>query len=393
MNVKKSLENRIRGWLPREPTLPRRTAGNSSEKQKGQPLKNKGLRLAGAIAVALLTILTGLNYLATRQYTFATVLFAGATALIVFAYFANKYNFVLRPLRPRIGYGILFVVIGILFLVFSDVAAFFFGFIAIFTVPFATDMPVVLALSIGLLIALVFVVLVLRHEKELNLREQLTKRRLLPYGVAALLIFLTYIEIISAVDFEYAVAVTFVAMGVLVLMGLRRFTVTTTASVVLLVCMLIFGSAAGGYYTVTYVDENRYLTTAQAPDVSTINLQVRTLEGDIRVYFVNVTNPICHIDFVKQYGAVAEGTGVQFHDRSAYVDEPETTFNHTVENGAVNITAIASSVLVNITLSENYRVNLNFFTYFGGITIYSPANPQVIQSTNFTSKWGYVSYK
>ena len=353
MNVKKSLENRIRGWLPKEPTLPRRYSENASEKLKAKPAKNQGTRVVMAIFYAVLAVFLGLLNFSTRQYTFAITYWATSIAVIVFAYLLYKYNFVVRP---RIVFGALFLALGILFLFLSGVAEFFFGFIAIFTVPFAASVPVAVTFSIVLVIAAIFVVLGLWLEHELKLKQLLTKRQLLPYGAAALLIFFTYIVNASAVEFEYAVAVTFVVTGVLVLMGLRCFTVTYTALALLLVCMLIFGSAAGGYYTVTYVDENRYLTTAQAQNVNTIDLQVRTLEGDIRVYFVNSANTICHIAFVKEYGAVAEGTGVQFHDKSAYQGEPETTFNYTVENDDVNITALASTVLVNITLNENYKV-------------------------------------
>jgi hypothetical protein len=142
--------------------------------------------------------------------------------------------------------------------------------------------------------------------------------------------------------------------------------------------------------TVTYVPENRYFTRAQAPTVNTINLTVNTLEGDIRLYFTNDDSQICHIAFIKEYGLVTVGRGSSYHSKSNYDAEPASGFNYSIENSQANITASSYSTLVNITLSQNLKYNLNFFTYFGVISINVPSGVNSIQSTNATSRWGYV---
>jgi hypothetical protein len=115
------------------------------------------------------------------------------------------------------------------------------------------------------------------------------KRQLLgPLVASAALLFFSYIWIISGIRLEYAISMVFFAMGVFVLKGLRRFAVTAPAIVALLCCMLIFGVAAAGTFTVTFVPENRYIPITQAPDAKTVNLTVNTLEGDIRVYFTGI---------------------------------------------------------------------------------------------------------
>jgi len=326
----------------------------------------------------------------THQYPVAAAYFVGSIVMGSLAYVFYRTEFVLRA---RIGYGLALIAIGVLFFVFAEASDFVFSSIALFTVPYVNGTASAAALIVvASIVAFVLVVLALQMEGEFK-RERITRKRLMPFIASAILLFLTGVAIISAIQFEYAVPITLVLMGVLVLSGLRRFAVTTTALGFLLICMLIFGSAAGGYYAVTYVSENRYLTSAQAPNASTANLHVKTLEGDVKIYFVKDSTTICHIDFTKEYGAVAQGSGYQFHDKNAYDGEPATTFNYTVANGEANITAIASTVLVNITLSQNYRYNLNVFTYFGGITLYYPTDHGIVQATNFTSRWGYVAHK
>ena len=192
MNIKKSLESRIRGWLPKEPMLPKRFANNASEKPKAKPPKNKGSRAALVIVYALFAVFLGVTNFSTRQYSVAIAYWASAIAILLFAYFFYKYNFVIRP---RIGFGVILLALGILFLFLSGAAEFFFGFFAIFTVPYFSSVPIVVTFLVALLIGLIFVILGLWLERELNFKQLLTKRRLLPYAVATLLIF--YLEIAS----------------------------------------------------------------------------------------------------------------------------------------------------------------------------------------------------
>ncbi len=167
-----------------------------------------------------------------------------------------------------------------------------------------------------------------------SFRQFLSKRYLLPYGVAATFIFLSYLVIISGLELDYAIPATFIVMGILVLAGLRRFAVNATTLSVLLICILIFGNALSGIYTVTSIHEYHYITIAQVPNVNTINLNVSTLQGNIKLYFNNDTTNLCHIDFVKEYGPVSVGPGMQYISKSGYNDyESPSTFNFTTING------------------------------------------------------------
>jgi hypothetical protein len=179
----------------------------------------------------------------------------------------------------------------------------------------------------------------------------------------------------------------------LVLKGLRRFTVTIPALAVLLITMLFFGAAVAGMYTVTYVPENRYLTAAQAPNVDTINLTAKSVGGDIKLYFTDDDTQICHIAFVKEYGPIISSKSAEYHYQSYYDSEPATSFNYTMENGQVNITASSYTVLVNITVNQNLKLNFDLYTYFGDITVEPPPTVNSIQTMNLTSQLGAVKLK
>ncbi len=95
---------------------------NSKEKQKNSN------RLASAIIFAVLWIFLGLFNFSVRQYVVGTVYIGGAMSFLVFAYVYKKYH---PQIRPRIGYGVLLIGVGVLFLFFNDTSNFFFGGIAL----------------------------------------------------------------------------------------------------------------------------------------------------------------------------------------------------------------------------------------------------------------------
>ena len=172
---------------------------------------------------------------------------------------------------------------------------------------------------------------------------------------------------------------------------MKRFAITLPAFAVLLISLLLLGTAFAGATTVTNVPENHYLAKEQAPNVAVVNLYVKTLEGDINLHFGDNDSQICQVAFVKQYGNVPIGRSVEYRSQDTYASEPANIFNYTVENEQVNITAISSRIKIDVTVNPNLKYNLNFHTVFGGITIDSPPNAQIIQTTNLTSNWGYVN--
>ncbi len=395
MNVKKSLESRIRGWFPKEPTLPKRYMGDTSEKPRRQPPKNKGSRLATMILVAVLGVFFGVADLFTRQYTTSIIYFASSAALIVFAYFFNKYNFVIRP---RVVFGVLFVALGVLFIFLNltqqpGAGDAIFGFAALFTVSLFSVQGI-LPLAIGLLVVLGVFALVLKNQKEIRVNPSLWKKQFLPYCVSAAIIFLGYLVALGGTFFEYSISVAFLVMGVLVLKGLRRFAVTSVALVVLLVSILFFGSALAGTYTTSYVaTESHYINSAQVPNnITTLNLAIGSNDGDINIYFTNNNSQVSHTVFLQQYGPVSRNGGVNYYPRfggnEGEPQEPNNTYSYGIENGFVGISAWTFSNNIDITVNQNFKVNLTSTATFGNIVVHLPPGVNPIQHSNLQSRYG-----
>ena len=387
MNIKKSLEKRIRGWLPKEPALPRKYTSNSPDDQKPkQPNKQSRFVRLMRLSLGLFFVLIGIVNLFAKQYELASLWFAGAIAAIIIAYFGWS-------VRPRTALGALLIALGGAMFFYNDLAVIAFSSAIVFT-WLLIDIASVLAfwIVIGLVIGIAYAVWAFRKRSDF-LRKSLSKRRLLPYGVSALFIFLTYIAVVSGIQFAYAIPIAFIISGALVLKGLRRFAVTIPALIVLLISMLVFSSAVAGTYTVTYVPENRFLTSAEAPAADTLNLAVKSVAGDIKLYFTNDDTQICHIAFVKEYGPIFSSRGAEYHSQSNYDSEPATGFNYTIDNGEVNVTASSYTVLVNITVNQNLELNFNLYTYFGDITVEAPPTVNSIQTMNLTSQLGAVMLK
>ena len=338
-----SLGNRIRGWLPQEPKLPRNYAGNRSEKKNN--VLDKPL----------------------NQLSLDTIL-----SVLV---------------------GFLLIILGVLGFVFNDLALATVQNIALF-VPLVSFVGYLFAFWIVVGAVVIVVILVRSHViSKAFVQRNLTKRRLLPYGVSAIIIFSAYLASNSDVQFAYAIPITFLVSGIMVVKGLKRFAVTLPAFAVLLVSILVLGCSVAGVYAVTYISEDRFLTSAQTPNVDTVNLSVKSVAGDIRLYFVNDNTQICHIAFAKEYGAIFSSNGAEYHGPANYDNEPATSFNYTVENGHVNVTAWSYTVLVNITVNQNLKLNLDFYTYFGDITVEAPPPVNSIQTMNLTTQLGDVKLK
>ena len=380
MNALKSLKNRIRGWLPKEPALPRKYASGSPDekkpKQPSEPSRYRALRIGLGLILALFGVLN----LFKSQYELASLYFAGAIGVIIVAYFG-------RSIRPRTALGVLLIAYGGAVLFYNDLAAVPFAFSAVFA-WLLISITNILWFPVLLVTGFVAYIIWIRRSQ---IGNGLSERRLLPYGVAALFILLTYIAVVSGIQFAYAIPLTFIISGLLVLKGLRRFTVTIPALAVLLITMLFFSAAVAGMYTVTYVPENRYLTASQAPNVDTLNLTAKSTGGDIKLYFTDDDTQICHVAFVKEYGPIIASKSAEYHYQSYYDSEPATSFDYTMENGQVNINASSYTVLVNITVNQNLKLNLDLYTYFGDITVEASPTANNIQTMNLTSQLGTVN--
>ena len=349
MNFKKSNENRIRGWLPKEPTLPGKYSRKIPDFKK-----------------------TNVQDKPTNELSFDTILNILVGVLLILIGAVTVFN--IDGTLAALQLAAMFVPVLLL-------TGYFFGFwIGV----------------VGIVLAIVFIVTRILATRKIPLAfvaKNLNKRHLLPYGAAAILFFSTYLVLNAGIQFAFAIPITLIGSGILVLKGLKRFAVTLPAFTVLLISMLLLGTAFAGVTTVINVPENHYLVREQAPNVTVVNITVNTLEGDIRFHFTDNDSQICQVAFVKQYGNVQVGRGTEYRNQATYESEPAGIFNYTIEKEQTNITAIASRITVDITVNPNLKYNLNFYTVFGVITIDNPPNSQTIQTTNLTSKWGYVNYK
>lgn len=387
MNLKKSLENRIRGWLPKAPTITAKTTTNAPNEQKTKPKTTSGPRLSYFIIFAILWILLAVLNISTRQYTTAITYFGGSVAIILvaFAYFKLK-------IRPRIIIGSILIATGILFALFDGLAEGIFGFPAIFLAPLFSVGAGPYAIGIAVFVVLVIVGVSLSLEG-VSLKQLLTKKQILPYVVVAILLFLTGLAIVSGIVVDYVIGATFVIMGVLLIRGLRRFAVTKTALAVLFVSMVIFSSAAEGIYTVTYVSDAHYVTSAQVPsNVTTISLDVASAGDSINIYFNNDSANVCKIVFLQPYGPVVQNNGVSYYPRHSEDNNngPSNVFNYTVNKEVVNVTAGADLNNIDVTLNENFRANITAYSYFGDITVHLPSGVNPIQFSNLKSQVGNV---
>lgn len=341
---KESLVNRIRGWLPKKPKLPKSYSENFSGKDKDSVL-NKPL----------------------SQLSKDTIL--------------------------GMVYGFLLIIVGVMGFIFNDMAVAAVQNIAMF-VPIGFTIGSLFAFWIVIVGVVLVVVLVVNHTlNKAFFRKNFTRKRLLPYGVAAALFFLAYLMLNSGIQFTYAIPISFVVAGVLVMKGLKRFAVTLPAFAVLLISMLVLGGATAGPNVITSVSDDHVITTAQIPSINAINITARSVEGSIKLYFSNNSSEACKIQFVKEHGPVAVGSGVQYNGPSAYNSEPASIFYYYVNNSELYVIADSFTTLMNITVNENLIGNFSLYSYFGDLTANVPSNVNTVQTLNLTSASGTENLK
>ena len=211
--------------------------------------------------------------------------------------------------------------------------------------------------------------------------------------MAAALFFLAYLMLNSGIQFTYAIPISFVVAGVLVMKGLKRFAITLPAFAVLLISMLVLGGATAGPSVITSVSEDHVITTAQIPSINAINITARSVEGGIKLYFSDDNSEACKIQFVKEYGAVAVGSGVQYNGPSAYNNEPASIFYYYVNNSELYVIADSFTTLMNITVNKNLIGNFSLYSYFGDLKANVPSNVNTVQTLNLTSVSGTENLK
>ena len=343
MKVRNYIESRIRGWLPQEPKLPGKYAGNRSDKKEGvldKPLSQLSLDTVLGWTVGFLLILLGIFGFIFNDFAFATV----------------QNIAILLPVAGFIGY-------------------FFFFWI-----------------GVGAII--VAVIFVANHTLTgARLKRNLTKRRLLPYGVAAILFAVAYLYSNSTMQFGYAIPIAFVVSGVLAIWGLKKFAVTLPAFAVLLISMLVLGCVMAGPNVVTYSSESRVIAFSQVPNINAINITARSVEGDVRLYFVDNSSEVCNIQYLKEYGLVTVGTGTDYNGPSAYANETAPVFYYYVTNGVLYVIADSFTTVMNITVNRNLLGNFSLYTYFGDVSADVPPDVSTVQTLNLTSIQGTVNLK
>ncbi len=115
MTAKKSLENRIRGWFPQEPNLPKRLATTKNKSEQPQkPGAATKFVLTGLIGVVLLTIgyFTGaLPYIYRTAIGFFGILLTAISVFMAIKMQSNKPYHV-SQINLRIRYCVLLIIFG-----------------------------------------------------------------------------------------------------------------------------------------------------------------------------------------------------------------------------------------------------------------------------------------
>ena len=168
---KEGLGSRVRGWIPSEPKLSGKYLPRGGDKKTNifnTPLNELSFDKILSWVVGFLLVAVGI-----------VTVFNVAGALVLLQVLS-----VFTPMVSLLGYA--------------------FGF------------------WIGILGVVLVGVLVATHViTKASLRKQLTPRRLVPYGAAASLVFLTYITNNLGIAFAYAIPITLIVSGVLVIWGLN----------------------------------------------------------------------------------------------------------------------------------------------------------------------------
>jgi hypothetical protein len=341
LTAKRPFGNNIRGWYPQEPQFSQSSRYPSEKKRSifDTPLSELNTGTLFSLLVGALVLALGLE---------ALVFIDEAVAIL-------QSIAILMPVAGLLGY--------------------FFGF----------------WLAVGGAIVLLVLTLTKIIGKAFWKRN-FSPRRLMPYALAAAIFYLGYLVSQSGVQFAYAIPIAFIVSGIIALRGLNRFTVTFPAFIVVLVSMLFFGTAFAGVTAVTYVNaEDHYLTTADAPKVTTLNMSTYSMEGNINVYFTDNASEICHVAFIEQYGVVPIGLGTQHLGERAYDRERAPQFNYTIEDNQANVTVWADTVLVNITVNQNVKLNIDLSTYYGTLNLHAQSNANNLQKVVLFSALGDIN--
>jgi hypothetical protein len=346
MNTKKNLLNRIQGWFPQAPALPENFTSSpehSNENRINPPIATKS---------------DDSLWLIFRVVIGALLLSFGGLAFV-----CNE--FAVEELKSLY---ISFYGVGSIAGFLAD--AFWLWLVILLIIAVAVAGPSIRKKHAGLF------------------KRNLTIKRIIPYITAAALFYLSYAASNSGAQFGYALPIAFIITGILAIKGLKRFAITIPAYTILIISMLLLGGMVAGMSTTTYVPENRYVTSTDAPNVSTINLALKSVLGEVRVYFNDDPSTVCHVAFVKEYGPVITSRSSGYRSATYYETEPASSFNYTINNGQVSIATSSRSTLVNITLNRSYKANLTIKDYMGDIVIYTPSGENPIQTTNYTTTYG-----
>lgn len=223
MKRKTTIEKCIRGWFPKEPTLPGKYTPNQPEKQMTLQPSNKRSRFWRGIISVILLIAFGIYSLIYGQPAIGAISIAFAPAFFIILYWEKKKH---TLIVASTLVGMLLISTGMVTFFYGEIAITVFASVLVLTLALLTIGSMFLFwIIIAVVIGIVWLVRVQGRNKE-ALRRQLSKRRLEPYGVAALFIFLTYIAVISGIQVVYAISITFIISGLLMLKGLRHFAMT-----------------------------------------------------------------------------------------------------------------------------------------------------------------------
>lgn len=197
------------------------------------------------------------------------------------------------------------------------------------------------------------------------------------YVTGAIFLILAGFLILSGTGFPYALPITLIAVGIIIIAaGILRFLPTFPAFVVFLVGIVAFGLAASAPYGYTPFasTETHELTTSQAT-VKEATVMCSVFTGSIRVSFTSNETLIYRMVFTK-HGSI--------------FNQPTVNFSAPVVDEKLTIEASSTTVTVDITLNQNLRSRFNLTTTIGTIRVEVPTTASRVERMTLITTTGEV---
>jgi hypothetical protein len=238
---KKEKLKKLRGWFPQEPKL----AGKATATTEAPVKKENKAQLQKASpywSAAFFVFWGALNLLSGKGLTLALAIFSLyiGIGIIVTIFLKNRWQVARR------------VTVGVLLIAFGIWAGVFIDFPLTLLSPLSGTGVAIVPILAAVAVLFAFTSIMIADVRKGDGKYSL-KRMLQPYVVVVAIVLLTYVVIVSDLQFVYAIPIAIIVSGVLLLAGLNRFAVVETTLAILLFSIIVLGSAFAGVYTVNLI--------------------------------------------------------------------------------------------------------------------------------------------